>query len=253
MRLSTALLLALVPAYAASMALKPRQSDSTVHFPTPHLFLHDGLTSQCAPSYTGKFQLAIGTDDETGTAMTMTDGQAVNQIPDGQPQAVSQIADGQPQASQIKDGQVQAPAVTQISDGQPQAPPTVSQISDGQPQAPSVTQISDGQPQGSKTKRQAACASGYLTLTLSNGTLLDQGGRFGYIAGGNNQFQFDNPVQAGGYGQFDFSICANGTIAWNGSTDWWKCDSGAGYYNLYNAEISPDACQPCKFLALACT
>jgi len=185
--------------------------------------------------------------------MTMTDGQAVNQISDGQPQGVSQISDGQPQASQIKDGQVQAPAVTQISDGQPQAPPTVSQISDGQPQAPSVTEISDHQPQSSKTKRQAACASGYLTLTLNNGTLLDQDGRYGYIAGGNNQFQFDNPVQAGGYGQYDFSVCANGTIAWNGSTDWWKCDSGAGFYNLYNAEISPDACQPCKFLALACT
>ena len=213
--------------------------------------------------------------------MTEKDGQAVNQISDGQPQGVSQIADGQPQASQIKDGQVQAPAVTQISDGQPQAPPAVTQISDGQPQAPptvsqiadgqpqappavtqisdgqpqapSVTQISDAQPQSSKTKRQAACAAGFLTLTLNNGTLLDQDGRFGYIAGGNNQFQFDNPVQAGGIGQFDFSICANGTIAWNGSTDWWKCDSGAGFFNLYNAEISPDACQPCKFLALACT
>jgi hypothetical protein len=239
--------------------------------------------------------LSIGTDDDTGTAMTEKDGQAVNQISDGQPQGVSQIADGQPQASQIKDGQVQAPAVTQISDGQPQAPPTVSQISDGQPQAPpavtqisdgqpqapptvsqiadgqpqappavtqisdgqpqapSVTQISDAQPQSAKTKRQAACAAGFLTLTLNNGTLLDQDGRFGYIAGGNNQFQFDNPVQAGGIGQFDFSICANGTIAWNGSTDWWKCDSGAGFFNLYNAEISPDACQPCKFLALACT
>jgi hypothetical protein len=208
---------------------------------------------ECADAYDGMFQLSIGTDDETGTAMSMKDGQAVNQITDGQPQAVSQIADGQPQASQIKDGQVQAPAVTQISDGQPQAPPTVSQINDGQPQAPAVTQISDGQPQATKTKRQAACASGFLTLTLSNGSLIDQDGRYGYIAGGNNQFQFDNPVQARGIGQFDFSICSNGTIAWNGSTDWWKCDSGAGFFNLYNAEISPDACQPCKFLALACT
>jgi len=209
--------------------------------------------------------LSIGTDADIGTTVAMEDGQAVSQISDGQPQGVNQIADGQPQASQIEDGQVQAPKVTQISDGQPQAvvsqigdgqpqaPPAVTQISDGQPQAPSVTQISDAQPQSSKTKRQAACAAGFLTLTLNNGTLLDQDGRFGYIAGGNNQFQFDNPVQAGGIGQFDFSICANGTIAWNGSTDWWKCDSGAGFFNLYNAEISPDACQPCKFLALACT
>src|SRR6266496_840452 len=154
--------------------------------------------------------------------MSMNDGQAVSQISDGQPQRVSHITDGQPKATQIADGQVQAP-------------PTVSQISDGQPRAPTVTQISDGQPQVTKTKRQAACVSGYLSLTLENGSLKDQDGRFGYIAGGNNQFQFDNPVQAGGYGENDFSVCENGTIAFRGSTDWWKCDSGAGFYNLYNA------------------
>lgn len=236
--------------------------------------------------------MSIGTDSQTGTAVTSSDGQAsVSQLKDGQPQAsqiadgqvqsptVSQISDGQPQAgaqvSQIADGQVQAPTVTQISDGQVQAPtvsqisdgqpqsPTVSQISDGQPQAPTVSQISDGQPQAAGSSAStgstgtssapAACASGYLTLTLVNGTLKDQDGRFGYIAGGNNQFQFDNPVQAGGYGENDFSICSNGTIAFRGSTDWYKCDSGAGFYNLYNANISPDACQPAKFLALACS
>ena len=170
--------------------------------------------------------------------MSMKDGQAVS---GGQLQGVAQIADGQPHATQIADGQVQAPpAVTQISDGQPQTPPT-------------VTQISDGQPQATKTKGQAACVSGFLTLTLQNGTLKDQDGRFGYIARGNNQFQFDNPVQAGGYGENDFSVCSNGTIAFRNSTDWWKCDSGAGFYNLYNAEISPDACQACKFLILACS
>jgi len=191
-----------------------------------------------------------------------------SQISDGQPQApkVSQISDGQPQApkvSQISDGQPQAPMASQISDGQVQAPPTVTQISDGQPQAPKVSQISDGQPQGpagssastgtASSSAVGACVSGYLTLTLTNGSLIDQNGRFGYIAGGNNQFQFDNPVQAGGYGEYDFSICANGTIAFRGSTDFWKCDSGAGFYNLYDAEISPDACQPAKFLAIACT
>jgi len=211
--------------------------------------------------------LSIGTVDQTGT--TTEDDPSdppASQIADGQPQ-VSQIGDGQPQAptavaTQISDGQVQAPGpqVSQISDGQPQAPgPQVSQISDGQPQAPGpqVSQISDGQPQTpSKVKRQAAppaCVSGYLTLTLSNGSLFDQNGRYGYIAGGNNQFQFDLPVQAGGYGQYSFSLCDNGTIAFNGSTNWWKCDSGAGFFNLYDAEISPDACQPCKFLAIACT
>lgn len=90
---------------------------------------------------------------------------SASQVPDGQVQApsapVSQIGDGQVQAptgapvSQIGDGQVQAPTgapVTQISDGQVQAPTgaPVSQISDGQVQAPTgapVSQISDGQVQ----------------------------------------------------------------------------------------------------------
>ena len=215
----------------------------------------------------GVSQIADGQPQASQTEHATVYAPAVTQISDGQPQVppiipqigngepkVTQIGDGQPQApsvvSQINDGQPQAPEVTQISDGQPQAPPAVSQISDGQPQAPEATQISEGQPQGSNMK---TCALGYLTLTLENGTLVDQDGRYGYIAEGNNQFQFDNPVQAGGYGQYDFSICENGTVAWNGSTDWWKCDSGAGFYNLYNAEVSPDACQPCKFLAVACT
>jgi len=145
----------------------------------------------------------------------------------------------------MKDGQ----AVSQIPDGQPQ----VIQIKDGQPQVHTVSQISDGQSHVTKTKRQAACVSGFLTLTLENGAMKDQEDRFAYIAGGNNQFQFDNPVQVGGYGENDFSLCKNGTIAFRGSTDWWKCDSGAGFYNLYNAEISNEACQACKFLVLACT
>lgn len=196
-----------------------------------------GSHVQCANSLVGKFQLSIGTDNQTGTAMLMKDGQAVTQISDGQPHGVSQIVDGQPQAITIADGQTQVPH-------------NVSQINDGQPRT--VTQIPDGQPQSTKTKREAACVSGFLILTLEKGALNDQDGRFGYIAGGNNQFQFDNPVQAGGYGENDFSVCANGTIAFRGSTDWWKCDSGAGFYNLYDAEISPDACQPCKFLALTC-
>merc|ERR1712093_291986 len=71
-------------------------------------------------------------------------------------------------ATQISDGQIQAPTstakpVTQISDGQIQAPTgkPVTQISDGQIQAPTsatgkpVTQISDGQiqaPTGGATK-----------------------------------------------------------------------------------------------------
>jgi hypothetical protein len=50
--------------------------------------------------------LSIGTEDETGTAMSMKDGQTVSRISDGQAQGVSQICGGQPQASHIADGQV---------------------------------------------------------------------------------------------------------------------------------------------------
>jgi len=253
MQLSILVLAGLLPAFAAAAVLGPRQATST------------SSAATCETSYVGRFQLSIGTVNQTGTTTEddPSDPPAA-QIADGQPQ-VSQIVDGQAQvatASQIKDGQVQVPTAvaTQISDGQVQAPgPEVSQISDGQAQAPGpqVSQITDGQPQTpSKVKRQSAppaCVSGYLTLTLSNGSLFDEDGRYGYIAGGNNQFQFDLPVQAGGYGQYSFSLCDNGTIAFNGSTNWWKCDSGAGFYNLYDAEISPDACQAAKFLAIACT
>ena len=172
--------------------------------------------------------MSIGAENQIVTTMSMKHGQVVSTTSDGQ--RVSQIIDGQrqPQASQIPDGQVQAPS-------------TVSQISDGQPQAP-VQTSSDGQPKVTKSQ-QPVCVSDLLTLTLENGMLKDQADQ----AGGNNQFQFDNPVQAGGYGRFDFSLCENGTVGFRGSTDWWKCDSGAGFYNLYNAEISPDACKPCKF------
>jgi hypothetical protein len=83
-----------------------------------------------------------------------------SQIPDGQVQApsavplpVSQIGDGQVQVpsgapvSQIPDGQVQAPTgapVSQIPDGQVQAPTgaPVSQIPDGQVQAPTGAPVS---------------------------------------------------------------------------------------------------------------
>jgi hypothetical protein len=106
-------------------------------------------------------------------------GGQVGAKPDGQPTGTgqgappaTQIGDGQIQAptgkppvSQIGDGQIQAPTgkapVTQIGDGQIQAPtgtpkPPVTQIGDGQIQAPTakppVTQIGDGQIQAPTAK-----------------------------------------------------------------------------------------------------
>jgi hypothetical protein len=138
-------------------------------------------------------------------------------------------------------------------DGQPQLRPFITQLSDGQSRIPAIFQISDSQPESiERSKRQLGpCLLQYLTLTLDYASLFDQDGRYGYIAGENHQFQFDNPVQDGGYGQFNFSIC-QGTIAFNGSTNWWKCDSGAGFYNLYDTEISIAACQMCQFIVIPC-
>jgi len=218
----------------------------------------------CVPSFTGKFQLSIGVATGVGQ---ISDGQpqGVSQISDGQPQGVTQISDGQPQAgvtqisdgqpqtgvSQIGDGQVQ---VTQISDGQvQQQQPSVSQITDGQPQV-GVSQIGDGQPQSgsSTTTSTGTCASGFLTLTLSNGQLVDSDGRFGYIAS-NTQFQFDNPVQAGGFGQDAWTLCSNNSLANGGSTAFWRCDSGAGFFNLYDTNYNPGACEQVALVIEPCT
>jgi len=214
----------------------------------------------CAASFNGKFQLSISAG--TGVAQ-IADGQpqGVTQISDGQPQGVTQISDGQPQAvTQISDGQPQV-QVSQISDGQPQV--QVSQISDGQPQV-QVTQISDGQPQvgvtqigdgqaqtSTTTAAAGTCANGFLTLTLQNGQLVDSNGRFGYIAS-NNQFQFDNPVQSGGFGQGTWTLCSNNSLAILGSTTFWRCDSGAGFFNLYNINYNPGACQVINLTIAPC-
>jgi len=158
--------------------------------------------------------------------------------------------------SQIADGQVQAPTgVSQISDGQVQAPTGVSQIGDGQVQAATgVSQIGDGQAQAATAASAvtAACPTGSLTLTLEKGQLKDSKGRFGYIAS-NSQFQFDNPVQAGGKGQDDWTLCSNSTLANQGSSNFWKCNSGAGFYNLYNTDYNPGACTLVNFIITSCS
>ena len=110
--------------------------------------LYDKSTgAQCSPIYINV--LDSGVAASSGAATQIGDGQL--QAPTSTA-AVTQISDGQIQAttgavSQISDGQIQAPtstkgAVTQISDGQIQAPTSTA--------AP-VTQISDGQIQAPTT------------------------------------------------------------------------------------------------------
>jgi len=112
---------------------------------------------------------------------------AASQISDGQVQAptavVSQIHDGQVQAptgavSQIHDGQVQAPTgvVSQINDGQVQVPTAVStvkgvtQITDGQIQAPTAVSTVQGATQITDGQIQVASATGGAAPPPANGT-----------------------------------------------------------------------------------
>jgi hypothetical protein len=141
--------------------------------------------------------------------------------------------------------------ISQIHDGQTQVHPLITQLSDGQSHIPAIFQIGDAQLESTTKRQLPSCLPGHLTVTLSYGSLLDEEGRYGYIAGGNNQFQFDIPVQSGGYGQFNFSVCGD-AIAFMGNSVWWKCDTGEGFSNLYDAEISFSACEACRFIVVPC-
>jgi hypothetical protein len=200
---------------------------------------------------------------------------AASQIVDGQPQectiapttmtacAASQIVDGQPQectmtvcaASQIVDGQPQgctmtACAASQIVDGQPQGCTTtasaVSEKSEGQPQAPTASSAPTAAATGYEL---VACkTSSTLSISLSNGILIDSDGRTGYIAS-NYQFQFDKPPQAGAIYTSGFSVCANGSLALGGSNVFWQCLSG-NFYNLYDRDWAAQ-CSPITIESLS--
>jgi len=50
----------------------------------------------------------------------------------------------------------------------------------------------------------------------------------------NDQFQFDDPPQAGAKYTAGFTICADGSIALGSETIWWSCLSGS-FSNLYTS------------------
>lgn len=81
----------------------------------------------------------------------------------------------------------------------------------------------------SLNKRQL---DGILTLTLADGVLKDQAGRTGSVVA-NHQFQFDNPIQEDALKTSGFSVCANGSLALDGSAIWYQCLSGE-FHNLYD-------------------
>lgn len=73
---------------------------------------------------------------------------------------------------------------------------------------------------------------GILTLTLQDGVLKDQADRTGSVVA-NHQFQFDNPTQENALKTSGFSVCANGSLALDGSAIWYQCLSGE-FHNLYD-------------------
>lgn len=82
----------------------------------------------------------------------------------------------------------------------------------------------------------------------ADGLLRDQLNRIGYIAD-NYQFQFDLPVQSGGYGEHDFGeYTDSGTgdvyLTWRDSDIFYRCRSG-NFYNLYSQAIAAH-CEPAK-------
>ena len=83
-------------------------------------------------------------------------------------------------------------------------------------------------------------AEGVILHFDSNGLLRDQLNRIGYIAD-NFQFQFDLPVQSGGYGEKDFGKYKDPKtgdilLTWRGSQDFYRCRSGI-FDNLYSQSI----------------
>ena len=97
-------------------------------------------------------------------------------------------------------------------------------------------------------------AQGVILKFDGTGLLRDQLNRIGYIAD-NFQFQFDLPVQAGGYGERDFSKYKDpGTgdvfLTWLGSPDFYKCRSG-NFENLYSQSIAPH-CEVTKIMIFDC-
>jgi len=97
-------------------------------------------------------------------------------------------------------------------------------------------------------------ANGVILGFDSSGLLRDQLNRIGYIAD-NFQFQFDLPVQAGGYGAKDFSAYKDPQtkdiyLTWRGSPDFYKCRSGS-FENLYSQSIAPH-CQVTRIMIFPC-
>ncbi|KAH0601844.1 hypothetical protein MHUMG1_00723 [Metarhizium humberi] len=111
-----------------------------------------------------------------------------------------------------------------------------------------VSIYSRGEAKRSVEKR--ACeGEGTLVMTLKDGVLKDSHDRTGYIAS-NYQFQFDGPPQANALKSSGFSLCQNGSLALDGTTEFYRCLSG-NFYNLYDRHWA-EQCSPIDIVATSC-
>ncbi|KAK6205157.1 uncharacterized protein RJT21DRAFT_13402 [Scheffersomyces amazonensis] len=184
-------------------------------------------------------------------AQTTSTAQIINQIGDGQIQhqttatpaeVVAQIGDGQIQHQTISTAQV----INQIGDGQIQHQTTLttstlsgaSQITDGQVQAPTEAAAGDS------AFPQSCLTTNSLAMTLNKSILTDSHGRIGSIVA-NRQFQFDGPPpQAGAIYAAGWSITNDGFLALGDADVFYQCLSG-DFYNLYDENVAAQ-CEPVK-------
>jgi hypothetical protein len=97
-------------------------------------------------------------------------------------------------------------------------------------------------------------ANGVVLRFAGDGLLRDQLNRIGYIAD-NYQFQFDLPVQAGGFGEREFGEYTDPNtgdvfLTWRGSTNFFKCRSGS-FDNLYSVSVGGQ-CRVTRIMIFHC-
>jgi hypothetical protein len=109
-------------------------------------------------------------------------------------------------------------------------------------------------PPGLQVSDRQCDANGVVLHFDGGGLLRDQLNRIGYIAD-NFQFQFDLPVQAGGYGEKDFGEHKDPNtgdvyLTWRGNADFYKCQSG-NFDNLYSQSIAGQ-CRVTRIMLFHC-
>ena len=105
-----------------------------------------------------------------------------------------------------------------------------------------------------RTQVRQCDVNGVILHFDGNGLLRDQLSRIGYIAD-NFQFQFDLPVQSGGYGEKEFGEYKDPKtgdvfLTWRGSPDFYKCRSG-NFHNLYSQSIGAQ-CEVTRIMVFHC-